>query len=130
MLGASIAAKKARRKYKLLDSSKVWTGSDGTAFIRMDEPSEDWATYTEYCFNKIGQLIALRFEVRTAWGWGYREDGRISKGILRLRRAEFFNTDSEVSMAKPDGAVEIADALKPSIYARKSRLPFAKLLPK
>ncbi|HEX3371581.1 MAG TPA: hypothetical protein VHS08_03640, partial [Candidatus Acidoferrales bacterium] len=36
--------------------AQAWTGPDGSALIRMYEPSEDWATYTEYCFSKIGQL--------------------------------------------------------------------------
>lgn len=87
--------------------AQAWTGPDGSALIRMHEFSEDWATYTEYCFSKIDQLIALRFEVRTAWGWGYREAGRISKGILRPRRAEFFNPHSNVSLAKPEGQLKL-----------------------
>ena len=108
--------------------AELWAGSEGKTFILLEEPSEDWATYTGYCYNKIGQLMALRFEVRTAWGWGYREDGPIVTGILSPKTATFFNTSNDASIEKPEQAAEVADALKPSIYARKSRLPFAKLL--
>ena len=108
--------------------AELWAGSEGKTFILLEEPSEDWATYTGYCYNKIGQLIALRFEVRTAWDWGYREDGPIVSGILRPQTATFFDTSNDASIEKPEQAAEVADALKPSIYARKSRLPFAKLL--
>jgi hypothetical protein len=48
--------------------AQLWTGTDGKFFVRVKEPSEDWFTYTDYCFGKTGQLVALRFEVRTAWG--------------------------------------------------------------
>lgn len=110
--------------------AQSWTASSGNVFIRMEEPNEDWFTYTDYCFNKIGRLIALRFEVRTAWGWGHRESGPIVKGAFKPRTSDFFNTGNEVTIARPEQAEDFVVELKPHIYIRKSQLPFAKLLSK
>ena len=98
--------------------------------IRMEEPGEDFAAYTDYCFDKDGQLVALKFVLRTAWGWGFREEGPVMKGQLITQTSEFFDTSSEAPVKRPEQADDIPDALKPSLYVRKSRLPFAKLLPK
>jgi hypothetical protein len=110
--------------------AQLWTGTDGKVFVQMEEPTEDWFTYTDYCFGKTARLVALRFEVRTAWGWGYRESGPIENGILRPRSSGFFNTGNDEAIAKPENAADVDDALKPVICARESQLPFAKLLSK
>ncbi|PYU77913.1 MAG: hypothetical protein DMG50_29345 [Acidobacteria bacterium] len=91
---------------------------------------EDFNAYTDYCFGKTGQLLSLRFELRTAWGWGFREEGPIVNGILRPRTSEFFNTKDELAVTKPEQADDVPEALRPHLYARRSRLPFAKLLSK
>ncbi len=110
--------------------ARLWAGSDGKGLIRLEEPGEDFNAYTDYCFGKTGQLLSLRFELRTAWGWGFREEGPIVNGILRPRTSEFFNTKDELPVTKPEQADDVPEALRPHLYARRSRLPFAKLLSK
>lgn len=110
--------------------ARFWAGPDGKALIRLEEPGEDFNAYTDYCFSKTGHLLSLRFELRTAWGWGFREEGPIVNGTLRPRTSEFFNTKDELPVTRPEQADEVPDALRPHLYARTSRLPFAKLLSK
>jgi len=108
--------------------ARFWPGPNGGALIRLEEPGEDLNAYTDYCFGKTRNLLSLRFEVRTAWGWGFREEGPIVNGTLRPRRSEFFDTMDELSITRPEEADDVPDALKPHLYSRTSRLPFAKLL--
>jgi hypothetical protein len=110
--------------------ASFWEGPDGKALIRLEEPGEDFYAYTDYCFEKSGQLVQLRFELRTAWGWGYRQEGPVVKGALAPQMSEFFDTKNNAAITKPEQANDIADALRPHLYARKFRLPFAKLLSK
>jgi hypothetical protein len=110
--------------------ARFWAGSDGKALIRLEEPGEDFNAYTDYCFSKTGHLLYLRFELRTAWGWGFREEGPIVNGTLRPQTSEFFNTKDELPVTRPEQADEVPDALSPHLYARTSRLPFAKLFSK
>jgi hypothetical protein len=110
--------------------SRLWTGSDGNVLIRTEESGEDFAAYTDYCFDQSGQLIQVRFELRTAWGWGYRKEGPIQKGLLAPKISEFFSTETEKHITKPEQAENIPDALKPRLYLRKSKLPFFNLLSK
>jgi len=109
---------------------RFWAGPDGKALIRLEEPGEDFSAYTDYCFEKTGQLVQLRFELRTAWGWGYREEGPVVNGVLAPQTSEFFSTENEVPVTRPEQADDIADALRPHLYVRKSQLPFARLLSK
>jgi len=108
--------------------AQLWTGRDGKVLIRLLGPAEDWMTCTQYCFNKAGRLIAVRFQVRTAWGWGYREDGPVTRGAFAPQTSEFFSTSDESPITRPEMAGDIPDALKPHLYLRISRLPFAKFL--
>ena len=110
--------------------ARFWAGPDGKALIRLEEPGEDFNAYTDYCFSKTGHLLSLRFELRTAWGWGFREEGPIVNGTLRPRTSEFFNTKDGLPVTRPEQADDVPDALRPHLYARTSRLPFAKLLSK
>jgi hypothetical protein len=110
------------------ESARTWEGSDGNLLVRTEEPGEDFAAYTDYCFNKAGQLIQITFELRTAWGWGYRQEGPIAKDSLVAQKAEFFSTKTGEPITKPDQAADVADALRPHLYLRKSQLPFSKLL--
>jgi hypothetical protein len=110
--------------------ARMWTEVHGMALIRLEEPGEDFAAYTDYCFDKDGQLVALKFVLRTAWGWGYREEGRVTNGEMAPQMSEFFETKNELAIAKPEQANDIPDALKPRLYVRRTRLPFAKLLSK
>ncbi len=110
--------------------ARLWTEAHGMALIRLEEPGEDFAAYTDYCFDKDSQLVALKFVLRTAWGWGYWEEGPVTNGELAPQTSEFFDTKNELPIARPEQANDIPDALKPRLYVRKNRLPFAKLLPK
>jgi hypothetical protein len=110
------------------ESARLWAGGDGNLLIRAEEPGEDFAAYTDYCFNKAGQLVQIRFELRTAWGWGYRQEGPIAKGSIVAQTSEFFSTKTGESITKPDQAADVADALRPHLYLLKSQLPFSKLL--
>lgn len=106
-----------------------WAGSKGNFLILIQEPSEDWSVYTHYCFDRSGNLTGLRYEFRTAWGWGLRKEGIVEKGNFRAETSEFFDTTTEQPMQKPGMADEIPGALNPHLYLVKSTLPFSKLLP-
>jgi len=110
--------------------ARFWAGLNGKALIRLEEPGEDFNAYTDYCFGKTGHLLSLRFELRTAWGWGFREEGPVLNGTLRPRMSEFFNTKDEQPVTRPEQADDVPDALKPQVYVQMSRLPFAQLLSK
>lgn len=109
--------------------ARLWSGTDGNVLIRTDEPGEDFAGYTDYCFDRTGKLIQLRFELRTAWGWGYRTEGPASKGTLAPKMSEFFDTTTDAHVTRPQQADDIPAALKPRVYMKKSNLPFFRLLP-
>jgi len=105
----------------------LWSGHKGSSLVRTQQPGEDFAAYTDYCFDSTGQLLQLRFELRTAWGWGYREEGAIRKGLLVPVTSEFFDTKTNMHIVKPQEAADITDALKPRLYLRESQLPFYRL---
>lgn len=108
----------------------LWAGRDGRVLVSTQEPGEDFASYTDYCFDSTGQLVQLRFQLRTAWGWGYQEEGPIRSGILTSKKTKFFDTKTEMPIIRPGQAADIPEALKPRLYIRKSKLPFFKLLSK
>ena len=110
--------------------AQLWSSRDGNILVSMQEPGEDFAAYTDYCFDSAGQLIGLKFQLRTAWGWGYRKEGAIHKGMLAPEVSEFFDTKTELRIARPEEAADIPDALKPRLYQQKSQFPFFKLLSK
>jgi hypothetical protein len=110
--------------------ARLWAGTQGMALVRLEEPGDDFTAYTDYCFEQDGQLIALEFTLRTAWGWGYREEGPVTRGELAPQLSEFFDTTDEAPIKRPEQADNIPDALKPHMYTRKSRLPFANLWPR
>jgi len=109
----------------------VWAGRDGNVLITMQEPGDDFSAFTDYCFDKSGRLLQLRFELRTAWGWGYRQEGPIVKGALAARTSEYFSTETEKPIAaSPDYADNVDGAIKPHLYLQESQLPFSKLISK
>jgi hypothetical protein len=110
------------------ESASLWAGQDGHLLIRTEEPGEDFAAYTDYCFNNAGDLVQLRFELRTAWGWGYRQEGSVERNAIAGRASEFFSTVTGDRIPKPQQADDIADALKPHLYLLKTQLPFSRLL--
>ncbi len=94
----------------------------------MVEPGEDFWIYTRYCFDKGGQLERVGLEVRTAWGWGYRLEGPVMKGVLLANSSGFFSIANDKPISKPASADDIPDALKPRLYLTMNKLPFARLL--
>jgi hypothetical protein len=106
----------------------LWLGPNNSLLIRIEEPTEDFAIYSDYCLDRAGRLVQLKFEVRTAWGWGYREERSLSKGLSTPETSEFFSTQTEQPIPRPEMADDIPEALRPRLYKRKSQLPFAKLL--
>jgi hypothetical protein len=60
---------------------------------------------------------------------GFREEGPVVNGKIYSASSVFFDTETEKVIPKPgEDADEILDAVRPSIYERKSQLPFFKLL--
>jgi hypothetical protein len=107
---------------------RLWPGSDGNVLVFVEEPGEDFEIRSEYCFDKDGVLSQMRFQVRTAWGWGFREEGAVKDRAVVAETKEFFDTEKNTSIAKPEAANDIPEVLKPKVYAKTSDLPFAKLL--
>ena len=108
--------------------ARAWPGSDGNILVFVEEPGEDFEIGSEYCFDKDGVLSQMRLQVRTAWGWGFREEGPVKEGAMAAATKEFFDTEKNTSIVKPDAANDIPEALKPKLYAKTSDLPFAKFL--
>ena len=111
-------------------SAEMWTSDKQTLLIRTDEPGEDFEGHTEYCFNKTGELIALGYELRTAWGWGFRMSGPVKDGAVYHKSMEFFNTTTDKPIPRPEGADDVPEALRPSLFGRADQLPFYSLLAK
>lgn len=109
-------------------SAQVWREDNGASFAYFVEPGEDFWRFTRYCFDSNGQLREVGFEIRTAWGWGYRLEGSVARTEVQVKSSQFFNTESGKAISKPDGANDIPDALKPLLYQSPSNFPFANLL--
>lgn len=109
-------------------SAQLWKGRNGNLLVRTVEPGEDFWAYTEYCFSKGGQLEDVTYELRTAWGWAFRIEGPIKHGSLDAKSKGFFSTETEKPMARPSGADDIPEALKPRLYLKANELPFSGLI--
>jgi len=105
-------------------------GSHGRTLIGLEEPGEDIYSYTAYCFERSGRLVYLGFELRTAWGWGFREEGPVRQGALVPEKSGFFDTQNDHAVPKPENAEDLSEALKPHLYLKTSDLPFFDLLRK
>lgn len=108
--------------------ARTWGGSDGNTLVRIEKPGDDFSIYTDLCYDKSGELNWAGLEVRTAWGWGYREAGPVKDGAVAAESREFFDIVKGTTISKPDKANEIPEALKPRLYLELAKLPFAKLL--
>jgi len=106
------------------ESALLWKPGDRKTLVKIEEPGEDFNSYSTYCFSKNGVLIAIDFELRTAWGWGYRMAGPIVAGALVSKVSEFFDTRTGQVVPRPQEADAIAEALKPRLYLNRSKLPF------
>jgi len=105
-------------------ASRIFADSDG----------QGWHEYQD--IKKVPELqlgsgaAARQWLGSTAWGWGYREEGPFAAMKLKPNTSEFFSTKTEQPVSKPEEADDIPEALKPSVYPKKSLLPFFKLLSK
>jgi hypothetical protein len=109
-------------------SAQVWSGPKNSLIIRTAEPREDFWAFTDYCFDHGGKLTRIRFQLRTAWGWGYRIEAPVENSALTNKSAVFFDSKTEEPIARPEQADDIREAMQPTIYPEVSRLPFAPLL--
>jgi len=108
--------------------ARLWKGSDGNELVFVEEPGEDFDVASEYCFDKDGAISRIRFQVKTAWRWGFREEGAVNDGAIAEETKEFFDMDTGEKTSKPNGANDIPETLKPKVYTKITELPFAKLL--
>jgi hypothetical protein len=106
----------------------AWVDVASKQYMLLQETAEDGNSFTGYCFDPTGKLWRLRYELRTAWGWGFREEGLIVNRKLQVETSDFFNTSNEKPIPKPGLAQDVSEALKPHLYMAKSELPFSKLL--
>ena len=106
------------------ESALLWSARDGESLVKMEEPGEDFFICSTYCFSKSGALATVDFELRTAWGWGYRTSGPVTAGALASKVSEFFDTHTGHVLPRPQEADGIAVALKPRLYLDRSELPF------
>ena len=81
-----------------------------------------------YCFGSNQQLVSLEFELRTAWGWSYRNQVQSNNGAFRKVSEGFYDIKTMKPISRPSGADDIADALKPNIFVEEKDLPFFRLL--
>ncbi len=111
-------------------SGEVWNEANSIMLVRTAKPGEDFWIYTKYCFAQDGSLVYCELEVRTAWGWGYHAGGPVTDGRFHAVAENFFETEKNQSILKPQSAGDISDSLKPTIYPVAQQLPFWKLLEK
>ena len=109
-------------------SAEYWKSADGSALVRIVEPGEDYWAFTMYCFAGNRKLVSVEFELRTAWGWSYRDQVQSDKGVPRQISEAFYDIKSMKPIPRPGGADQIAGALKPNIFVEEKDLPFFRLL--
>src|SRR5438552_2020109 len=51
----------------------VRSDPSGKHYVRTFIPGDDFDRYQDDCFGEKGKLQSFRYELRTAWGWGYEE---------------------------------------------------------
>ena len=89
---------------------------------------EDWTSTTTSCYDATGKLESLNFEVRTAWGWGYREQRALEHGTLIVVAKSYFSTEKGEQIPHPKDADDVPDARRPQIYAKISDAPIYNFL--
>jgi hypothetical protein len=101
------------------------------SFVHLMREGEDNSVSEENCFGASGGLLSLRYEMRTAWGWGYEDERSFSiEGKALHHRTRFFDTDSNKTIQRPRQADDVPGFLKPEIYRSLDSLPFSALLKK
>jgi len=100
----------------------------GTQSVSLVEPGQDFEIETKYCFDEVGELESLSFEIRTALGWGHRVEGTVTGGVFNQSSSEFFRLQDGKTISQPDWVGGVPRALEPQLYSSVSKLPFAGLL--
>jgi len=108
--------------------ARLWPGTDGKTLVLIEYDGQDFGKNTEYCFDKDGVLTQMRYEIVTAWGWGYRENGHVKDKMLVTEAKEFFDNKTRAIIPEPVGQNVEPAFLTPKLYLKMSDLPFAKLL--
>ena len=107
----------------------VNSNASGKRSVRLVEYGEDSSTVETLCYDKEGALRSLKYEIRTAWGWGYSEDCLLGpKGGIVRRTQWFFDTASGQTILRPRQADDVPGFLQAKIYRSFDQLPFYALL--
>jgi hypothetical protein len=102
----------------------VKTSSAGLHYVHTESHGEDSAHYQQSCYDQVGTLRSMHYEMRTAWGWGYDEIRRFDdSGKLTQRSSYFFDTSNNERVNRPAQADDVPDFLKPEIYQTFGSLP-------
>jgi len=109
-------------------SARFWQHKHGTPSVIIEEPGQDFQIVTRYCFDEEGQLKSVGFEIRTALGWGHREEGTVLGGVFYESSSEFFRLKDGKTTPQPDFVGGVPPSLQPKLYLSVSELPFAGLL--
>ena len=109
-------------------SAQFWQHKHGTPSVIIEEPGQDFQIDTRYCFDEEGQLESVSFQIRTALGWGHREEGIVMGGVFNESSSEFFRLKDGKATPQPDFVGGVPRSLQPKLYLRVSELPFAGLL--
>ncbi|MGO8935416.1 MAG: hypothetical protein ACLPLZ_12185 [Terracidiphilus sp.] len=109
-------------------SAQFWQHKHGTPSVIIEEPGQDFQIDTRYCFDGRGQLESVSFEIRTALGWGHREQGTVLGGVFNESSSEFFRLKDGKTTPQPDFVSGVPRSLQPKLYLSVSELPFAGLL--
>jgi hypothetical protein len=105
------------------DETEVATIKAGkeTLVVIDSDTAGDILTHEELCYGGSGRLIRSTYEVRTAWGWGYREEAP---------EAYFVRLSDGHRIPVPNDPMDGAELAKHPPYKRISALPFAALINK
>jgi hypothetical protein len=109
-------------------SAQFWRPRHGTQMVTVEEPRQDFEIETKYCFDEVGELETVSFEIRTALGWGHRVEGTVKGGVFKERSSEFFRLKDGKTIPQPDWVSEVPQGLEPKLFTSVSKLPFAGLL--
>jgi hypothetical protein len=109
-------------------SAQFWRPRHGTQSATLVEPGQDFEIETKYCFDEVGELESVSFEIRTALGWGHRVEGTVRGGVFNESSSEFFRLKDGKTTPQPDFVGGIPQALEPKLYSSVGKLPFAGLL--
>jgi hypothetical protein len=109
-------------------SAQFWRPKHGTQSVTLVEPGQDFEIETKYCFDEVGELESVSFEIRTALGWGHRVEGTVKGGVFSQSSSEFFRLRDGKTTPQPDFVGGVPQALEPKLYSSVNKLPFAVLL--